>query len=97
LLALAAECADDGLAAEDGPSLCCGRAGEGFAALTLFRATGDNRWVIGAERALADAVRSLEDYEQAPQRLFSGALGVALLACELEDPGRAAMPVFEAA
>ncbi len=97
-LALAVACADDGLAAvDDGPSLCCGRAGEGFAALTLFRVTGDDRWVVGAERALADAVRGLEDYREPPQRLFSGALGVALLASELEDPCRAAMPVFEAA
>jgi lantibiotic modifying enzyme len=96
LLAFAEQCAHDAVADEhDEPSLCCGRTGEGFAALTLFRATGDRRWRVAAEQTLTAAVRLLDGHNAPPQRLFAGALGVALLATELEDPRRSGMPVFE--
>lgn len=79
---------------EPNASLCCGRAGQGFAALTLYRATGQRRWLSAAHRVAEDAARKPTDDEPA-HRLFSGRLGVALLAVELEDPTRSAMPVYE--
>src|SRR3954454_19000256 len=33
---------------ESGIDLCCGRAGRAYAALALYRATGDERWIDGA-------------------------------------------------
>ncbi|MHB8691305.1 MAG: lanthionine synthetase LanC family protein [Solirubrobacteraceae bacterium] len=82
-------------AAEESSSLCCGRAGQGFAALTLYRTTGEQRWLTGAHRAAADAVRLGGDDGMAAHQLFHGELGIALLAVELEDPARAAMPAYE--
>jgi hypothetical protein len=79
----------------DSASLCCGRAGQGFAALTLYRATSERRWLTAAHRVAADAVRAAADEDAPAHQLFAGELGVMLLAAELEDPARAAMPVYE--
>lgn len=96
LLELADRCADDAAAAGgDNASLCCGRAGHGFAALTLYRATGERRWLRTAHDVAAGAMRAPLDETALVHQLFSGELGVALLAAELEDPGRAAMPVYQ--
>ena len=96
-LALAEQSADDAVDADaDNASLCCGRTGQAYAALTLYRATRDRRWLTAAHRVAAEAVRLCELDETPPHRLFSGELGVALLTVELEDPDRAAMPVYEA-
>ena len=96
LLSLAEHGAHDAVAAEeDTVSLCCGRAGEAYAALTLYRATGEEYWLRAAERVAARAVRAPTDAGTPAHRLFSGELGVALLAAELEDPTRAAMPVYQ--
>jgi eukaryotic-like serine/threonine-protein kinase len=95
LLGFAEGCAEDAAAADGVPaSLCCGRAGQGFAALTLYRVTGERRWLTEAQNVVADAMRRPDGLAPAHQ-LFAGDLGVALLAAELEDPARSAMPVFE--
>jgi serine/threonine-protein kinase len=98
LLAFAEHSAEDAVSATDegNQSLCCGRAGQGFAALTLYRATGERRWLTAAHRVAADAVRALASDTTPTPQLFSGELGVALLVAELEDSERAAMPVYEA-
>ncbi len=97
LLEFADDCAEDAVAAGgDSASLCCGRAGQGFAALTLYRATGERRWLTAAHRVAAEAVRAAADEEAPGHQLFAGELGAVLLAAELEDPARAAMPVYEA-
>jgi uncharacterized protein YyaL (SSP411 family) len=62
--------------------------------LTLYRATGEQRWLSAARRVAQDAERKLTDDEPV-HGLLSGRLGVALLAAELEDPTRSAMPVYE--
>lgn len=96
-LGFAEDCAEDAADADgDSASLCCGRAGQGFAALTLYRATGERRWLTAAHRVAADAVRAAATEDAPAHQLFAGELGVALLAAELEDPARAAMPVYEA-
>jgi eukaryotic-like serine/threonine-protein kinase len=95
-LSFAGDCAEDAVAAvEDSASLCCGKAGHGFAALTLYRATGERRWLTAARRVAADAVRAVAAEQASAHQLFAGQLGVVLLAAELEDPARAAMPVYE--
>jgi serine/threonine-protein kinase len=94
-LRLAEFCARDALDANElNASLCCGRAGHGFAALSLYRTTGEARWLSAAETAAAQAAL-MPDHGEPPYRLFSGSLGAALLDVELRDPSRSAMPVYE--
>jgi hypothetical protein len=96
-LAAALDCAEDAVdAGRDSASLCYGRAGQGFAALTLYRVTGERRWLTAAHRLDADAVRAAANEEASAHQLFAGQLGVMLLAVELADPAGAAMPVYEA-
>jgi eukaryotic-like serine/threonine-protein kinase len=96
-LALAEQSAEDAIDADaDNASLCCGRTGQAYAALTLYRATRDRRWLTAAHRVAVEAVHLCELDETPRHALFSGELGVALLIVELEDPDRAAMPVYEA-
>jgi serine/threonine-protein kinase len=74
--------------------LCCGSAGQAYAMLALHRHTGDGEW-LRRGRALA-VVAARQDSE--PGRftsLYRGALGVAVLAADLEAPQEAAMPFFE--
>jgi hypothetical protein len=78
-------------------SLCCGSAGQIYAALNHARASNDPAWHA---RALALADRSateagLASDSKTPLSLYKGHVGLALLALELERPDRAAMPLFE--
>jgi serine/threonine-protein kinase len=75
--------------------LCCGSAGRAYAFLALFRKTGDEIWVRRAKRFAEHAARELDPDATDAHRLYKGALGVALLVNELEDPRRARMPLFE--
>jgi eukaryotic-like serine/threonine-protein kinase len=107
---LAAEsCADDrfirlaedaGWSVADRPfdravDLCCGSAGRAYAFLALYRRTGDSVWLNRAKRFAAHAVSESDPDAPTAHRLYKGALGVALLINELEDPRRARMPLFE--
>jgi eukaryotic-like serine/threonine-protein kinase len=78
-------------------NLCCGRAGQAYAALNHYRNTGEERW---RARAIQIAGRqSTPDAEvhdtQTPLSLYKGQTALALLAIELDCPERAAMPLFE--
>ena len=78
-------------------SLCCGAAGQAYAALNHYRTTGEDRW---RSRAFAIAHAAARQGELAgdatgPLSLYKGHVGLALLATELECPERAAMPLFE--
>ena len=95
-LDLARSCAEDAVGtSNDNASLCCGRAGQGFSALTLYRATGEERWLSAAHGAAGEAATMSASDETPAHRLFTGLLGVALLAMELDDPDHATMPVYE--
>ena len=83
--------------AESSPvhNLCCGSAGRALAALTLFRATNDDRWIESAETSLSEAaalrgVRSavMLQLQQVPRSVYKGELGVALAASALIEPER---------
>ena len=76
--------------------LCCGAAGRAYALLALYRATGDDEWLRRAKRFAAHAAAHVDFDAPDAHRLYKGALGVALLLIELEDPTRARMPLFEA-
>jgi serine/threonine-protein kinase len=80
---------------DDVASLCCGMAGRAYAMLAMFRATGEEQWRAWA-RVLADrAARSAGLCHPESLSLYRGALGVALLLEELEQPNVARMPAFE--
>jgi hypothetical protein len=78
-------------------SLCCGTAGQAYAALNQYRSTGGDRWLSRAvrlaERGAAEDV--LAGDATTPLSLYKGHVGLALLAVELERPEHAAMPLFE--
>jgi serine/threonine-protein kinase len=93
---LAEQCAVDAVAGdESNASLCCGGAGQGYAALALYQATGERRWLAAAHRLATEAARRSEADGAPAHSLLTGELGVALLMAELEDPARAAMPVYQ--
>lgn len=75
-------------------SLCCGNGGNGYAFLAAYRLTGARVWL---ERARVAARRASADTSTLIFRdsLYKGALGVAVLASELDSPATAAMPLFE--
>lgn len=79
-----------------GADLCCGLAGRAYALLALHRHTADGAWLERARelagRAAAAAGAAPQDW---PDSLYKGTVGVALLAADLEQPERSAMPLFE--
>jgi len=81
-----------------GPGLCHGTAGNGVAFLALFERTGDARWLDRARRfavhALLQVERHRAQYEMGRYSLWTGDLGVALMAESCID-GRAGMPSLE--
>ncbi len=80
-----------------GANLCHGTAGNGYAFLTLFERTGDERWL---DRACRFAVHSIAQVERARARhgmgrysLWTGDLGTALyLADCIDGAGRLPLP-----
>jgi len=74
-----------------GASLCHGTAGNGYAFLTLFERTGDERWLDRARRFAMHAIAQVEDAraERAMGRysLWTGDLGTALYVADCIDGG----------
>jgi serine/threonine-protein kinase len=87
------------MVADRGPDrmadLCCGSGGRAYAFLALFRRTGDEIWLRRAKRFAEHALRDLDPDASDAHRLYKGALGVALLFNELDEPLGARMPLFE--
>ncbi len=76
-------------------TLCCGLAGRAYALLNLHRHGGGGEWLARA-RELADrAAAAIERTAEAPDSLFKGAVGVAVLAADLARPEDAVFPFFE--
>ena len=74
--------------------LCCGAAGQAYAMLALHRHTQDPEWLVHAK----DIAQAAPRYDADPgyfTSLYRGAMGVAVLAVDLETPEEAAMPFFE--
>jgi lantibiotic modifying enzyme len=77
-----------------GAGLCCGMAGQAYAAAAMYRATGEPTWLSHARRLAEEAAGASPGPEFPEQSLWSGDLGVALLTLDLDDPARAAMPFY---
>lgn len=81
------------------PNLCCGFAGQAYGLLNFYKHTGERVWL---ERARELASRAAEwnsenytAFKLAPESLYKGEMGVAVLAAELPAPQTACMPFFE--
>lgn len=95
-LRLAEESARDNAAHLGGEAgLCCGLAGQAFAQLALYRHTGELEWLRNAHVLAAAAVERVRSGGARHTSLHQGAVGVAVLAAELPNPTRAAMPLVE--
>jgi hypothetical protein len=77
------------------PDLCCGLAGRAYAALALYRTTGDGVWARRASEQAAMAGTCARELGDLVPQLYKGALGVALLQGELDAPHLARMPLLE--
>ena len=77
-----------------GASLCCGLGGQAYAAVALYRATGEHTWLSHARRLADEAAATPAGPEFPAHSLWGGDLGVALLTLELDEPERAAMPLY---
>jgi serine/threonine-protein kinase len=81
-------------------SLCCGLAGRAYALLDLYQAGAGEEWldrarILADRAAAASAAAAPEAPDDAqPHSLYRGALGIAVLAADLERPEAAAMPLF---
>jgi hypothetical protein len=80
----------------EGAGVCCGEAGEAYAALAIYRATGEDDWLEEAQRLAAHAADTPPGEEFPEHSLWRGDVGPALLITELGDPARAAMPLYRA-
>ena len=83
---------------EKGPGLCHGTAGNGYALLKAFEATGDERWLERARRFAVHALGQVERLRAHRGRgrysLWTGDVGAALFAADCLDV-RSAYPVVE--
>jgi len=75
-------------------SLCCGEAGNAYAYLAVHRLTGDGLWLRRARTAARRATQAPTEIHP-PDALYKGAVGVTVLANDLEHPTTASMPLFE--
>ena len=83
-----------------GPGLCHGIAGNGYALLAAFRATGDVKWLhracVFAETAVAEDTIAMSHTPDHPLSLFEGLAGCACFLRDLrQHPKDAELPFFE--
>jgi serine/threonine-protein kinase len=76
-------------------TLCCGLAGRAYALLNLWKHGGGDDWLTRARDLATHAARSIERAAEAPDSLYKGAVGVAVLAADLARPEAAVLPFFE--
>jgi serine/threonine-protein kinase len=80
-------------------NLCCGFAGQAYGLLNLYKHTGETRWLERAHdlasRAAAWDTDNYTAFKMAPESLYKGEMGVAVLAADLSAPEAACMPFFE--
>jgi serine/threonine-protein kinase len=80
---------------DGGGGICCGAAGRAYALAHLARHLGGDPGWLARAGALADrAALAVAAGSEKADSLFTGRVGVALLAAELERPESAALPFF---
>lgn len=96
VLVLAGRPAAHAVGGGGGAGLCCGLAGQAYAALAVYRLTGLPGWLEHSRRLTAEACRTPPGPDFPEHSLWRGDLGAALLAAEVERPMSAAMPLYRA-
>lgn len=76
-------------------TLCCGLAGRAYALLNLWKHGGGEAWLTRARDLAQQAALSIERTAEAPDSLYKGAVGVAVLIADLARPEAAVFPFFE--
>jgi serine/threonine-protein kinase len=80
-------------------NLCCGFAGQAYGLLNFYKHTGESFWLERARelasRAAAWNSQNYTAFKLAPESLYKGEMGVAVLAADLSAPQAACMPFFE--
>jgi serine/threonine protein kinase len=85
-------------------SLFCGFSGQAYALLALYRRGSERAWLHRAQALAEKAAIAYRDMAPGrdpdmlalrPDSLYKGALGVAVLAADLECPDASALPAFE--
>jgi eukaryotic-like serine/threonine-protein kinase len=83
------------------PTLCCGLVGHAYAHLALFRHTRERVWLQCANTEAGEAAVSFRRFTPGPDNglhpsaLYKGDGGLAVLAADLVEPLRSALPLFE--
>src|SRR5690606_19137352 len=72
-------------------SLCCGEAGRAYAAVALWRETGENVWLERARVLTERAAHQIGNPDRIDS-LYKGPLGVALALSDADRPEGAAFP-----
>jgi eukaryotic-like serine/threonine-protein kinase len=75
--------------------LCCGLGGRAYALLNLYKHTGELAWLDRARSLAARAPAGIQTWSLLDDSLYKGAIGIALLAADLDRPETACMPFFE--
>ncbi|TLV01484.1 lanthionine synthetase LanC family protein [Dyadobacter luticola] len=76
-------------------SLCCGRSGECYALLSIYKATHDDFYLTEARRLAKEMLPHMYTNQMKNHSLYKGNIGAAVLFEELERPEFARMPLFE--
>ena len=76
-------------------TLCCGLTGRAYALLNLWKHGGGGEWLTRARDLANHAAQVIERTAEAPDSLYKGAVGVAVLAADLARPEGAVFPFFE--
>ena len=79
---------------KQGPGLCHGTAGNGYALLKAFERTGDELWLDRARRFAMHALEQVERRGRSSHSLFTGDVGVALYSVDCLD-ARARFPILD--
>lgn len=76
-------------------SLCCGRAGECYALLSIYNAAKDDFYLTEAKRIAKQMLPHVYSGQMKNHSLYKGNIGAAVLLEELDRPEFARMPLFE--
>ncbi len=75
----------------EGPTFCCGRAGQAQVLIELYRHTGDATWLARA-RTMASTPVVMTLSAEFPEGFHQGALGLSYVEARLRDPLALALP-----
>lgn len=76
-------------------NLCCGMAGQAYALLSLYKVTGEKKYLQNTVDLKQRILNTISIPSDRINSLYKSLPGAAVLLCELERPALARMPLFE--